>query len=362
MRTLIIFFILSMVLFSALLYGLLKQYRYNYGTWYQCTKNDKINSILQASLVKGGLERVPDSTDMWDVYLPCGKYGETAFKNVPVKNKHQMISFISGSGTIGSKVIIWRTLVNFYGREKASTIMPRSYIFPDDLEIFKKDYNTKETYMMKSEAQRQTGLKLSNNYDEIINSKQHGYKIVQKYLGNALTYKNHKLNFRVYLLIVCDGYSKKAYIYNDGIISYAKGESDYNINNNSGISSFYTSKELYQQNWPIILSQLIKVMKYDWVNLQKQFIDQTNKLMKAASFDICKTKLKYNNKTFQIFGMDFIVSNDKAYILEVNIGPGMNPYSKIDGKMRNDLFEDILSMVGITDSKDKNISNFIRVF
>ena len=107
--------------------------------------------------------------------------------------------------------------------------------------------------MMKSEQQRQKGLKLSNKYNEIVKSKDKGYKVVQEYIENPLTFNNYKINFRIYLLVVCndkkDKKDKEGYVYNDGIISYSKNKIlTSNVNFDSGVASFYTSKDLYKKN------------------------------------------------------------------------------------------------------------------
>ncbi|NIO45188.1 MAG: hypothetical protein GTN36_06600, partial [Candidatus Aenigmarchaeota archaeon] len=157
--------------------------------------------------------------------------------------------------------------------------------------------------------------------------------------------------------------TKKGYVFNDGIISYSK--SKYNkIDFDSSVSSFYTSKKLYDAGYPIILSQLVKEMNYiNWNSLRNLFDEKIKLLLNSTKRKLCSSSLKYNNKTFQIFGVDFVVTNSMdTRILEVNVGPGMEPYCDIDKKMRIKLHQDMLLIVGVVNKhpSDPKLSNGFR--
>lgn len=337
---------------------------YKYKTWYKPITNRIKNRLYRDVLEDNGISRILtyEEDKIWDIYVPAQSSTSKAFKDIKLNNKHQIINLVSNNGSIGSKKQIWKTLSNYYGRNKASTIMPPSYIFPQDLDIFKKNYDKNKMYMLKSEKQRQEGLKLSSNYNKIINSNKDGYIIVQEYIDNPLTYNGHKINFRIYLLIVCQGTDKSAYMYRDGIVSYAKTEVlDNKTSFNNGVASFYTSKELYDDGFPITFSELKnKVSSINWQMLEDKFRDQLTKVFNASKSVMGNYKLKYGNKTFQLFGVDFMVTNDyDTYIMEINVGPGMDPYSEKDDKMRVNLYEDLLSTVGIINETNSN--NFIKL-
>jgi len=278
-------------------------------------------------------------------------------------NPNQMISFVSKNGALGSKQYIWIMLNKYYGRDKASTIMPRSYIFPKDKRIFDKEYSSKKYYMLKSEKQRQSGLEISNNYDKIVSSNNNGFKIVQEYIENPLTYMGYKLNFRVYLLIICnENKMTNGYVFDDGIISYSKSQNTGNINFDTGISSFYTSKDLYKSGYPIIFSELKnKMKKINWDLIYNKFIKLTKDVLQASTGTICKYKLNNNNQTFQIFGIDFMLTKELVpYILEINIGPGMDPFCGRDKKMRLKLHNNMLEIINII-KKISPDNGFIKI-
>lgn len=339
---------------------LLIQYQnryHHYTKWYQCYDKNNIHKVFHTALKKADITRTYEND--WDLYLPCNsKYNMKAIKKIPITNKHQLINIIPQNGILGSKEHLWRILVKHYGRDYASTIMPSSYILPEDIHYFNIEYNNGNIFVLKTEEQRQLGLTITDDYNEIIrcnNKDSKKCKIVQRYIPNSLTYKGHKINFRVYLLIVCNGHNINSYIYDDGIVSYSKEVSiDNNPSFDSSVASFYTSKELYDKDYPILISQLSKDLGINSNNLYIKFRKQAKNVMDASKEHICNYKYRYNNTSFQIFGIDYLVTDNLVpYILEINIGPGMIPYGNIDKRLREDMHSDILNILNITDTECK---------
>ncbi len=326
------------------------QEKYTIKRWYQCP-GDTSSDIMHEALERNGIVRTHG--DGWDIMLQCkNDYSEKAFRNIHPQHENQMVSFMSRNGILGSKEHIWKTLVEYYGHDHAGEIMPISYQFPKDYELFKTQYKSNKRYVMKSEKQRQEGIKITSDFEEIVESHKRGYKIVQEYIENPLTYHGYKVNFRVYLLVVNRKDAMEAYIFNDGIVSYPAEPND-RRDFSSGVASFYTSKKMYDAGNPIIISELKPLMKYiNWGVIEKEFERKIEFLLDAARSKLGQHQLRYNNTTFQLFGVDFIVANcnytdcnPTVRILEVNIGPGMNPYCERDKKMRLNLHEGLLSII-----------------
>jgi hypothetical protein len=331
-----------------------------YTKYYRCGNGSK---LFKHVLDSNGLTQT--YADDWGVLIPCNtQYGDKFFSQIVTDKPEQIVSYVSGNIVLGSKLYIWHNLVKTFGRDTASQIMPRSYIFPQDNDIFISEYMNNKYYMLKNEQQRQKGLKLSNNFNEIINSHKQKYKIVQEFIDKPFTYKTKKVNFRIYLLITCDNDKKESYVYDDGIISYSK-KSYNDINFDTSVASFYTSKKMYDSGEPILLSELIiQRQNVDWNKIKQQFNDKITMLLKAAYPKLCNIKLNNNNRTFQLFGIDFLVYTDDnkqtdTRILEVNIGPGMDSYCSRDNVMRTKLFNDVLQIVGINKNNEKN--NFTKI-
>lgn len=368
--------VLLLIIFSIFIYYCCvdQNHKLNYKSnnahkkYYLCKENSNNNNsikLFRDVLENNNINQTYQND--WDILLPCkSNYSEKFLKNIKLYNDKQIISFISMNKILGSKQLLWKTLLGVSNNKIASMIMPQSYTFPNDIELFKKNYSKNKYYVLKSEKQRQKGIKIAQNYDEILNYKKNNYKIVQEYVHNSITYLNYKINFRMYLLIICDNNKLEAFMYNDGIISYPKKKYD-NINFDSSIASFYTSKILYDNDYPIILSELENVYRrYNWDKIKNIFKSKLELLIQYISPKICSNKLKYNNKTFQLFGVDFIVyqnnHNYDARILEINVGPGMESYCDRDDKMRKAMHDNILLLIGIINKNKVNKKNdFIKL-
>lgn len=316
--------------------------------WYQCNDKYAGEAIFKLALKEQNHVRTYDNN--WNIILPCkSKYSIVDYNKIKINNSNQIIPIVTNNGILGNKRELWKALLSYYGRTIASQLMPKSYIIPTDIDLLKQNFKN-QFFIMKKEIQRQRGLKLSNIYDELINSTD--YSIIQEYQHNSLTYKNYKMNFRIYLVYINN---KKAFIFNNGMITYSKNKVNDNIKFNNAISSFSLSKDHYHNNFPLTLKQLqVKLPNVPWNNIINKIKYITNKVLNATN-----NTLGYNSKdniNFQLFGMDFFI--DKNYnvkLIEINIGPGMNPYNEIDKQMRINLYKNILDI--LTNKKTPNMIN-----
>ena len=69
-----------------------------------------------------------------------------------------------------SKNQLWKILNNYYGRNKASKLIPESFIInnTDDIELFKKHYKKGNVYLLKKNIQRKEGILILNDYKQIM--------------------------------------------------------------------------------------------------------------------------------------------------------------------------------------------------
>ncbi len=283
--------------------------------------------------------------DKINVYIQdmCSK------KEIPSNiNKNAFVGKINNSYIIGSKKILWITLKQNLGLEKLKTIMPMTYILNNDIEILKKNYKENKLYILKNEQQRQEGLKITNDWLEIINAYKNGYVLVQEIITNPLLFREHKLNFRVYLLIICNNKQKQFYMHKGGMVGYSKkGWNDNTLDDfDVQISSAHTSHNVYDGGNPIILSELqMYYNNEDWTKIENGINYIMTELSKGISGNI---KNKYN-KEFQLYGVDIMFDNKlNPYLLECNAGAGMKTWNEdTDGKMRLKLYEDMFALLGL---------------
>jgi tubulin polyglutamylase TTLL1 len=322
--------------------------------WYKCKDDKYTNLLFINALTERDYERTNDND--WDIYLYCkNDFSNKTLNNIKITNNNQKIYYVDNNAYLGNKRMLWSNLDIFYGRAIAETIMPSTYIFPKDHKIFLKRHVVHSYYILKNEKQRQEGLRLTNNIGEVRDYDKNGYKFIQKYISDPLLYKGHKLNFRIYLVVICKNNKVTAYIYNDGITTYAAGLYDpNNITFNNTISSFYTGKKLYNEGYPIIISELKKEMNLPWSTMMKEANKKIKMVIDATKDKI--TAFKRNVTTFQLFGVDIMFDTKlNPFILEINVGPGMKPYNESDTVLRTNLMHNIIDLT------NEKVNNFIKI-
>ena len=307
--------------------------------WYMCESSYNPNHLFVEILEQSGYQRTYYND--WNIYLPCmAKYPNKYLDKIKwARNKKP--SYLFDCFDIGSKSKIWINLVTFYGRSAAETIMPATYIFPTDHDLFKKSYQKGDSYILKNDKQQQMGITITSDLAEILDHRENGYKLIQKYIKNSITLDHHKINFRVYLVLISDQNQLNAYVYSDGIISYAKDLSKGLIHTfDNSIASFYDSKTLYDTACPIIWSELKQIVKLNWSKIMSKI---SRKL--GLVVHMIKNKLnKYDG--FQLFGVDVLIDTQlEPWIIEINVGPGMESHNSIDKQMRLDLHSDMLKLI-----------------
>lgn len=299
--------------------------------------------------------------------------------NLPIINQKQKIMGIPGKWTLGSKHKLWMALEKKLGRSQAAKIMPETFVLNRDLHYLIKDFNrinskknisnshndiyNKPIYFMKKDIQRQKGIVLTSNLDQIKNGRRQGYVVVQKYLTNPLLFKKHKVNLRVYLVIIQNSLGRNnCYMYHDGIISYSGLPYDINQLDNfdSTVASFYGSKSLYDQGYPITWKQLLND-NFDSNQgnaVWKKVKNLMRNVMKVCLPQMKPYRYKYHNTGFELFGADiFIDDNLIPWLIEINVGPGMTPYNSDDDIMRRQLYVDMFNLAVL----EKSVDNFVKL-
>jgi hypothetical protein len=309
----------------------------------------------------------------WDIYVPCGyNHAEKELLTIQIngfKRNNKFIFGINGCDSIVSKNKIWETLVECYGRKEASLYMPESYVLHSkkEMDLFRKNFKSRNIYILKKNVQRKEGLKLTSNLEEILNSVMDNYRVAQIYLKNLYLVNKRKINLRIYLLVVIkDGY-KIFYISKIGKCIYTKKEyNDNNFDFESNITSYHLDMTVYEKN-PRNFNELFKYINNDGVDEHKSNILENNiyNLMKKVCTCISRSVYQSSNikntVSFQIFGGDVIFDNNlHPYLLEFNKGPDMVPRDDKDKFMKKKVQEDMFKTVGIlpelpSENKQNNV-------
>jgi len=294
----------------------------------------------------------------WNVYVPCGyNQVESELLDIKIMNKvkNKFIFGINGCDSIVSKNNIWDSLVKCYGRKEAKNLMPETYILNNrnDMDLFKREYNPNNIYILKKNVQRKEGLKLTKDYSEIIEAKKDNYKVVQNYVRDLYLVNGRKVNLRIYLLIMIKDGNVQFYVSKLGKCIYTKKTyNDNDLDFESNITSYHLDLSVYKEN-PRDFDDLRKYIGSDI--LFKRIDTILQKICYCLSKNLYQSENIMKMTSFQLFGIDVIFTkNLQPYLLEMNKGPDMAPKDKADEKMKYKVQDDMFKKVGIIEDTPDN--------
>ena len=324
-----------------------------------------------------------DNNKNSEIYLPCYyDNAEVEIMSVKPTIKNQKIHMIKGCDKLVSKLNLWNTMYYRYGLDEATKLVPRGYSMKhedqrkDLINNFFKDENKNKIYILKSIRQRQEGIKLSRNMKEIIDSIKDGFTLVQEFVPNPMTIDGYKLDFRIYILIVCRQKHMEAYIHNDAPVHYGKKiydkESMDNLDSGSLIASgipslgYKIEKHLGKRPTTLIdLSNWVKKYKDPNFDIYQKVQHVMVKVMDAFKNDICTDSHLDEHTRFQLFGTDFLLLDDLSVrLLEFNKGSDMTYDRKELQLVKQKLVEDMFEVMDILKPtrKNGNKNDFVKIW
>jgi len=324
------------------------------------------NNSLELAL--NNLGYIPGVLENATLIIPSGYNNiEYELKNIRVVKTNKYIFGIPGCDKLAAKDSLWQIIETYLGRNTAKKIMPNTYLFNQrGLELFAKDYTPLvcDRYILKKNIQRKEGIYIASSIKEIMDiyhAGDHGikdFKIIQEYIKNPLCINDHKLNLRLYILIILENNNLNMYCYKDGKCMYTKQPySAESLNFNETITNFGVSNELYQEkNLPLTWKTLQiqnnnhNISPQSILNLLHNIYHPINAFFKTP--EISKNISKFKNITlFQLFGAD-VIFRPEATLLELNKGPEMSFQTQ---KEKN------LKLGVLTDTLELNLDKFYRV-
>ncbi len=298
-----------------------------------------------------------------NLYLPC-LYDDITkeYNDFPV-DKEGTYFLIDNINIMIDKKSLYKLVYDKLDEEKTLSIMPKSYVLPDNIDKFTNEYDPKKIYISKRNIQRQDGLKISRNLEDILNNynkfKHDSYPVViiQELLQDPYLIDGRKINLRVYVLITRQKDQSNIYVYNDGFMyytakKYQTDSDDHGVNVTTG----YIDRQVYIDN-PLTHTDF---KEYLTKTHNKQTSDLVFKNIHNLISDVFnvfiphlgnESKL-YNNMKFQVFGVDVAI-DDKfgAKIMEINKGPDLGAKDLRDSALKHDLVRNIFNTVGLTNLK-----------
>ena len=237
------------------------------------------------------------------------------------------------------------------------TILPKTWILEnksqknDLLRNFSRDKPTKHL-LLKSNVQRQTGLKMVQDINDVINHEK--YVVCQEILKNPLLINERKIDIRIYVLIICDSFKASMYIFNNGFIYYTNNKySSDDISTDTVISSGYIDRKIYNEN-PLTLQNLYQhIGNQNASTLRKNINHCFSNVLHSYYPHLKKNDIDDGVNRFIILGAD--ISPDVSYdvkLLEMNKGPDLKAKDDRDKEVKEKLVHETLNVL-----KNPSISN-----
>lgn len=313
----------------------------------------------------------------WDIYVPCSYDNIIEEINLIESEKifGKFVFLVNNIDVMIGKNLLWNYIYNYYG-EDATKIMPKTYLLNKDINKFRNEYDPDNIYILKKNIQRQEGLKITNSIFDIVSAYDDGYVIVQKMLQDPYTISGHKINLRVYVLVVCSKNNINVFYFNDGFLYYApkvyiENSIDFDVNVTTG----YIDRSIYENN-PLTHSDLhIYLDNHDrYLNnaelniintgteLSSHLINNIHKLLENTFVPFVNVigggKL-FDAISFQLLGVDVAVNSDlSVHLMEINKGPDMGFKDERDGKVKYKCMNDIFGIIGVIDN---NNTGFVKI-
>lgn len=305
-----------------------------------------------------------------------------------IKNNNDYIfDFVGFHGVIDNKVRLWIKLKEYYGRNISDTIMPKTYLIPNDYDLFMEEYKEGNKYILKNSfGGARSALTITKNKNEIVKYFQDNmnnnydpykcddavchssvkYNVIQEYIEPEFLIKGHKFGLRMFLILIQDNLGQiKKLIYKDGYCYYSmkKYDSKTNDMDNNVVGSIFKMNDLIvKNNFPITFQEFIPYAEEYIENGGEKINNLINKLKYYFDLIINSNKdelfyfEKYNNiKKFSIFAFDIEFDNNfNPKIFEGNyyfarFNNSNNKYSII----LKEMYDDIYNELNLSNKKNK---------
>lgn len=268
------------------------------------------------------------------------------FRNIQY-NKKALIYGMQGIDELAGKQNLYR-IVSSFNVSAGHDFFPTTFLLPSQFNSFSEfqKKNKSANFILKSNAQRQNNIQITNNPD-FVNHNKMVYVVCQELLQNPFLIDGHKINLRIYILICKSKSDIKFYLFNNGFIYYTpskfrKGSKLIEEN----ITSGYVDREIYDRN-PMNLFELKNCIgSQDYNKLHENI-----KMMLTFVFNPYREILSELNNSipndmFMLMGCDIAPDeNLNVKIMEVNKGPDLNYKDERDKIVKYALIKSTFDLV-----------------
>ena len=361
----LLFFVYNKLEFYANFYS--KNNKYNK---YKYIIRDDCN-YLQSETLMNILNEIKYNLN-YNLYLPCIYEDNDKEYDKFIYDQNGIYFLIDNTDLMVGKEFLYQIVLNKYGKKKTLTLMPNSWILTDnkDYDRFLDEFDANKIYIMKKNIQRQNGLKITNNLNDIIKSKKkdeeenYPFVIIQELLQNPYTIRGRKINLRIYVLVVRNQNKSNLYVYSDGFMYYtAELFKKNSIDDKVNITTGYIDRKVYEEN-PLTHNDFKAYLDSDrqYTQIEKKLIDSNKNISEYVFNNIYNLITDIFSVFFEkicngkkLFGCDIAVDDNlQANIMEINKGPDLGAKDTRDSELKHNLVRNIFKTVGLINNDDNN--------
>jgi hypothetical protein len=270
--------------------------------------------------------------------------------------RHNSIHFIygmRGADYLASKSTLYQ-MARLYVKQSQDVekeaslkqLFPATWTLPGEIEKLQKEFDSSRRYLLKSDQQRQTGFKITNNL-EYLQKVYTNYVVCQEILEDPFLVNSRKINIRIYLLVSLDKEGTcKMHVYNDGFIYYTpKPYVENSTDKDEIITTGYIDRTVYADN-PLTFKDLESYMGSDSHAKLFDNICTGLSLIKHSYQDFFTSRNKdLPGKKALLFGCDIAPCSDLSIkLMEVNKGPDLTYKDERDKRVKYNLVREMIDM------------------
>uniref|UniRef100_A0A7S3GCG0 Tubulin--tyrosine ligase-like protein 5 n=1 Tax=Palpitomonas bilix TaxID=652834 RepID=A0A7S3GCG0_9EUKA len=269
-----------------------------------------------------------------------------------------------GIRKIALKNELMRTSLEYYGAELASTFIPETYAFPDDLKALRQqlEAHPEKRWLLKTNRHRGQGVKAITREEllrpniERDSSMRNG--VIQRLIPNPMLIDDHKFSMRLWVC-VASVRPLEVYLYDEGLVLFTmekakkKGGEDTELQltnvfvnkDKSGDQKVWSLVDLRHyfeekgKSWDLLWASIQRAIQLNFISTEEDLARQ----MKQKGYG-----QQSRGVPFAILGYDFIVDEDgKPWLMEINMTPSTATESDISLHMKRRLIRDLFSLVDI---------------
>lgn len=266
------------------------------------------------------------------IYYPTGKNASKNLKFNIGAERFNSFAQIPGQRYLTNKKLLWKSILQYHGREKALEFLPETYILHNSNDQSRLHELKNQKLILKGNLEARKSLKIidSKNINQYLNKD--SFDIAQKIIQTDQSISKRPFNLRLYIILSIENGKLKTHLYQNAKFIY--GQKDEIITYNSIPS---------HKNEPNFLNELSNQ------NLAAKVIDQSLQIIRKCIEGIV-SQLDINpginnNQLHQLIGLDIIIDNNQEIkLIEANWQPAMKASSRKDQQIKEKVLKNYYNL------------------